>query len=1118
VSSGEWSERYIRDLFSRRRPRVEKRDAAQDPVAERFNDLLDIRIALVLYGGVSLAIYENGVTRSFYELVKGQGIFALLLALRDASAQVDVIAGTSAGGINGLMLAAALESGADFTESEKLWRELGDLGALLRDPSEADDAASLLKGETYYQDHMIAAFQRFCTPPQDAVDALPDYEPEMDVFITGTDLDGQARVTYDGLGEEIADKEHRVVFHLEHRCDRKALGYPRDKKHDVDPKEQAAILGTIARVTSSFPVAFPPFRLAQLQAKHGSYMAATGKALAGTAKAGIPDIEDRSFADGGLLDNKPFGPVLQAIFHRMPTGQVERRLFYVEPDPAPRPERPKPEAHTPLAVAAASISMIPAHETMWGDLRALEQHNARVRWLKAIKNDWTDKLYAANAPRSASQVTDLVARNTNQLMWPYWRTRTESLARALFLPPDVLSPSAESEIANPQMRLIADEVREQLDAWTSSDNAADETSPASRASWLDPFDADFHLRRSFQLLYDLMDRLRAAPDSERRARYRTTMRLVGRLIKAQKIVRDMMLDLREHLLRVVADARADDEARRKRIARWDVDVYRRFLDKESRHWQPLLGSLRARTERLSPIHWKEFLPSSALSETVAAVHEYVRSTGAFSAGAVDAWQDVPNEEIDFGGSILDDLGEALRAIIAAHRDERDDLQTRFDTFLAVDLVTFPVQFAAGLYELDEIKFFRVSPQDAQIGLSEGDAKFKVAGDELVHFSAMLRRDWRSNDILRGRFDGICQIVRGLLPPTSDALCDVKRRIPELRPLFGTSCRKVVAPHGDSASWAALSKAWAHLEALLSADPNPSCASAPLVAAWNGLRDRLISVGQEDAFREMFPTVLGDHYYQEMAFGAPADPESSSDAAASSAAATSQTMWKGVAGRMSEEHCTALSPDEQWRTFEDMHLGGQPISGRDGGIPPHISGEYVTHAYLLLWGMLRRSLNDFGRSILDQRKVRLVLRHPPAFFNTLFFLMRRSYISALAIIAAVLGLLIGIVGVGWYTRESGGSRLGIGAVVILLLFMRIMAWAIPRAKRHSTALTFAPIAVLTILIVGAACAPAAYGVLASCWHTVTAFFHGPNGPVGFLVGALFGATIAATFAACKAMHK
>ena len=38
----------------------------------------EIRVALVLYGGVSLAVYENGVTGCFYDLVRGGGVFAIL--------------------------------------------------------------------------------------------------------------------------------------------------------------------------------------------------------------------------------------------------------------------------------------------------------------------------------------------------------------------------------------------------------------------------------------------------------------------------------------------------------------------------------------------------------------------------------------------------------------------------------------------------------------------------------------------------------------------------------------------------------------------------------------------------------------------------------------------------------------------------------------------------------------------------------------------------------------------------------------------------------------------------------------------------------------------------------
>ena len=111
----------------------------------------EIRIAIVLYGGVSLAVYENGVVRCFHDLLQKRGIFSVLLELLDADATVDVIAGTSAGGINGLMLAAALENGADFSTTADLWRKDGDFGRLLRDVGKADDADLLAWGDTLRQ-------------------------------------------------------------------------------------------------------------------------------------------------------------------------------------------------------------------------------------------------------------------------------------------------------------------------------------------------------------------------------------------------------------------------------------------------------------------------------------------------------------------------------------------------------------------------------------------------------------------------------------------------------------------------------------------------------------------------------------------------------------------------------------------------------------------------------------------------------------------------------------------------------------------------------------------------------------------------------------------------------
>ena len=75
-------------------------------------------------------------------------------------------------------------------------------------------------------------------------------------------------------------------------------------------------------------------------------------------------------------DNKPFTYTTKAIFSRTADREVERKLFYVEPDPESfaRPER----ASNPNLVQAvlASLIGIPGYESITEDLRLLAEHNS----------------------------------------------------------------------------------------------------------------------------------------------------------------------------------------------------------------------------------------------------------------------------------------------------------------------------------------------------------------------------------------------------------------------------------------------------------------------------------------------------------------------------------------------------------------------------------------------------------------------------------------------------------------------------------------------------------------------------------------------------------------------
>jgi predicted acylesterase/phospholipase RssA len=99
----------------------------------------EIRLAVVLNGGVSLAVWMGGVVQELNRLTWAEsepdGAYAAALGAVESTARADVIAGTSAGGINGAALALGQVNGtAQLTRLRGLWVEQGNIDALLRKP------------------------------------------------------------------------------------------------------------------------------------------------------------------------------------------------------------------------------------------------------------------------------------------------------------------------------------------------------------------------------------------------------------------------------------------------------------------------------------------------------------------------------------------------------------------------------------------------------------------------------------------------------------------------------------------------------------------------------------------------------------------------------------------------------------------------------------------------------------------------------------------------------------------------------------------------------------------------------------------------------------------------
>ena len=108
------------------------------------------RIALVCYGGVSLAVYMHGVTKEIWKLARASRAFhdddrvtggsedvyvRLLTHLRDEaglSLRVlpDILTGASAGGINAVFLAEAIHSGRSLEPLTELWLDNADIDRL----------------------------------------------------------------------------------------------------------------------------------------------------------------------------------------------------------------------------------------------------------------------------------------------------------------------------------------------------------------------------------------------------------------------------------------------------------------------------------------------------------------------------------------------------------------------------------------------------------------------------------------------------------------------------------------------------------------------------------------------------------------------------------------------------------------------------------------------------------------------------------------------------------------------------------------------------------------------------------------------------------------------------
>jgi patatin-related protein len=750
------------------------------------DDTEELRLALVMNGGVSLAVWMGGVTNEVARLVcphQQDEVYASLLSMTNSTARVDVISGTSAGGVNGAALSVAMLYKGQFSWLRDTWLRVGAFSALLRPPLGKNPGA-LLDGDGYFMPEIEKALTGLSGP---GTLPRPADECPLDLRLTTTLLQGESGRYVDDLGTPINDVNHRAYFHFQHR-----VGYSDfDSRDDVVP-----LLAKAARSTASFPFAFEPSLVDKpWQMLKGE----DGQLLSG----------ERFVVDGGVLDNKPFRGALHAIFSMPRQRGVRRVLAYVNPDPGsdaqntqarPEDDEPangqdgKPKSPALSRVLVASVLGIPQAQSISDQLRSIEAHNDKVRARRDAILTLVSAFEGAPGRVDADKILDLARR-----LYSVYRTRRLVSTFELFVWPEALKADA---------RLHAQAVDRQKQDNTAPPRPRPQLGKRQRASLLQAFMMEswakwlpqdwplgapavayqpgswqwgmFPVEFSARLMLDVLRRTQsllwydnATPHlSETLSTLWTEAnRLTALLVQRRETEKDDWSTGSDAFMSLMQDWQGDlGEA-----AGHLKDQMLRFLGEPER--QAFCGNLArsiARTTWLSASLARAVVHQALLSPKL---RQQDRSRATELALLAQFLSPGATEE---------------------SREPRDqDVQETVYRLLQLEVVEYAFTNHEELNSDTLIELVQISG-DAQSPLGgRSRAADKLLGLQLAHFAAFYKQSWRANDWIYGRLDGAERLVRVLLNPDRlyrrYADCGIEALIGDLEMLVVTGTLLSQAP-------------------------------------------------------------------------------------------------------------------------------------------------------------------------------------------------------------------------------------------------------------------------------------------------------------------------------------
>ena len=331
-----------------------------------------LRLALSMRGGVSLAVWIGGATQEIDRVRRGvrgsandSCFHSRLLRLAGFdSVSIDVITGASAGGLNGVLLSWAMVTGGELDGLRDLWVANGDVSKLLRPESGFGSQRSLFKGDGYFFPILRDALARIAKDPSDVT------RRHLQLIAAGTLLRPE-RVRIGEDESTRADEQRSDTYFHVARLGPPALGLDGFSAPDIE--EQLALIG---RASSSFPVAFEP---AQVPFANGSQVVA----LRGRFARAQLDRQSPPVIDGGVLDNIPVARAIHAIAAAAANQPTDRALLFLHPDPS--------ELDTKGDVGDDAVSVVQSlsgkrSESLLTDIDELRIHNARVTFRGAERD------------------------------------------------------------------------------------------------------------------------------------------------------------------------------------------------------------------------------------------------------------------------------------------------------------------------------------------------------------------------------------------------------------------------------------------------------------------------------------------------------------------------------------------------------------------------------------------------------------------------------------------------------------------------------------------------------------------------------------------------------------